>query len=181
MGFVKVSVLKANANAGRPVAQKDRIVLFSWDDVDITQMPSRDASGVVITGDIVMKPGKYAIEIYATPKTMKAYDKSSGDPDKKGFIHYLEFEHPGDEKEYAEFAENWLNENCGAITQKWDATRKRLLGSPGCPMQFQHEGKNDSEAVTNMVKFESFFPDAKIAHYEGAIPTLYSETSGSGA
>jgi hypothetical protein len=181
MGFVKVSVLKANANAGRPVAQKDRIVLFDWDDVDIDQMPARDASGVVITGDIKMKTGKYAIEIYATPKTMKAYDKSSGDPDKKGFIHNLEFEHPGDEKAYAEFAENWLNANCGAIVQKWDGTRKRLLGSPGCPMQFQHEGKNDSEAVTNMVKFESFFPDSKIAHYEGAIPTLYSETSGSGA
>lgn len=179
MGFVKVNVLKATANAGRPVAHKDRIVLFDWEDVDISQMPARNAGGVLITGNIVMKPGKYAIEIYATPKTVKPTDKSSGDPDKKGFIHSLEFEHPGDELTYAEFVENWLNVNTGAIVQKWDGSQKRLLGSPGCPMQLQHEGKNDSDAVTNMVKFESFFPDSKIAHYDGAIPTLYS-SSGSG-
>jgi hypothetical protein len=181
MGFVKVSVLKANANAGRPIAHKDRIVVFDWEDVDISQMPNRGQDGVTISGNIEMKPGKYAIEIYATPKTVKASCKSSGDPDKKGFIHSLEFEHPGDEIAYASFAENWLNVNCGAIVQKWDGSQKRLFGSPGCPMQFQHEGKNDSEAVTNMVKFESFYPDSIIAHYEGAIPTLYSETSGSGA
>jgi len=174
MSFVKVSVLKKTDNAGRPVAQKDRIVLFAWDDVETT--PARDANGVMIAGDLVMKSGKTAIEIYSTPKTMKAWDVSSGDPDKKGFVHHLEFEHPGDEIEYAEFAENWLNVNCGAIVQKWDGTRKRMLGSPGCPMQFQHEGKNDSEAVTNMVKFESFFPDSKIAHYEGDIPTLYQSS-----
>lgn len=177
MSFVKVSVLKTNDNAGRPVAQKDRIILFEWDDV--LTVPERDASGVLIAGDLVMKPGCYAIEIYATPKTMKAWDVSSGDPDKKGFIHHLEFEHPGDELTYAEFAENWLNKNVGSITQKWDGTRKRMLGSKGCPMQFQHEGKNDSEAVTNMVKFESFFPDSKIAHYEGEDPVL--DTAGSGA
>ena len=176
MPFVKVSVLKKTDNPGRPVAQKDRIVLFEWDDVET--IPARDANGVKITGDIILKAGKTAMEIYATPKTMKAWDVSSGDPDKKGFIHHLEFEHPGDELEYAEFAENCMNKNFGAIVQKWDGTRKRVLGSPGCPMQFQHEGKNDSEAVTNMVKFESFFPDQKIAHYEGAIPTL---DSGSGA
>lgn len=179
MAYTMVSVLKTNANAGRPTAFKDRVVIWKWDDVDSN--PSRDASGVKIAGNLTLLAGKTAIEIYVTPKTLKAYDTSEGDPDKKGFIHHLEFEHPGDELAYAEFVENMINENVGAIIQKCDGTSKRLLGTKCCPLQLTHEGKNDSEAVTNMVKFESLLRGPKIAHYEGVVPTLDSDGSGSGA
>ncbi len=178
MAYAMVSVTKSNVNAGRPVSFNNNIILFKWTDVDT--MPDRDASGVLITGDLVLKAGATAIEIYATPKTVKVYDTSEGDPDKKGFIQHLEFEHPGDEQGYAEFAENAINENFGALVRTCDGSKVRLLGSECCPLQFIHEGQNDSEAVTNVVKFESMLRGPKIAHYSGAIPTLDSD-SGSGA
>jgi hypothetical protein len=176
MAYSMVSVLKTSANAGRPVAFNNNIILFRWEDVQTN--PARDASGILITGDLVLEAGATAIAMYATPKTIKVYDTSEGDPDKKGFIQHLEFEHPGDELAYAEFAENSINVNFGAIVRVCDGTKVRLLGSPCCPLQFSHEGQSDSEAVTNVVKFESLLRGPKIAHYSGAIPEL--EGSGSG-
>lgn len=175
MAYSMVSVRKTTSNQGRPVSFDNYIVLFKWDDV--LTSPDRDDKGVLITGDLVMEPGKTAIEIYAIPKTVKVYDTSEGDPDKKGFIQHLEFEHPGDSQAYAEFAENAINENFGAIVQTCDGNSTRLLGSSCCPLQFIHEGQNDSEAVTNMVKFESMYRGPKIAHYSGAIPELDSSGS----
>jgi hypothetical protein len=179
MSYTRVSVLKVNSNAGRPLSFRDRVVLFAWDDVET--VPARDASGILVAGDIVMAAGKTALEMYVTPKSLKVFDTSEGDPDKKGYIQHLEYEHPGDELAYAEFAENSINVNFGAIVQRCDGTNARLLGTPCCPLQFQHEGQNDSEAVTNMVKFESLLRGPKIAHYTGTIPVLDSDGSGSGA
>ncbi len=178
MSYSLVSVRKSNVNAGRPVSFNNHIILFRWDDV--VADPTRDASGVLITGDLQLEAGATAIEIYATPKTMKVYDVSEGDPDKKGYIQHLEFEHPGDELAYAEFAENAINENWGAIVRVCDGSRTRLLGTKCSPLQFAHEQQSDSEAVTNMLKFESMLRGPKIAHYTGAIPEIEG-TSGSGA
>lgn len=178
MSYSFVSVLKTNTNAGRPLAYNSNVILFKWDDV-VTD-PVRDESGVLITGDLEMVAGATAIELYATPKSLKVYDVSEGDPDKKGFIQHLEFEHPGDELAYNEFAENAINDNWGAIVRVCDGSKTRLLGTKCCPLQFTHEHQGDSEAVTNMVKFESILRGPKIAHYTGVIPTLDSD-SGSGA
>jgi len=182
MSYTMVNVLKTNMNAGRPVSFKDRIILFKWDDVEV--VPERDASGVLIpalidgsANDLEMKAGKTAIQMYVTPKSLKVYDTSEGDPDKKGFIQHLEFEHPGNELAYDEFAENAINANFGAIVETCDGSKTRFLGTPCCPLQFTHEGQNDSEAVTNMVKFESLLRGPKIAHYEAALPEIYEDPS----
>lgn len=175
MSFVKVSVLKTSDNAGRPISFKDKVVLIEVD--DILTFPVRDAKGVLMATNVTLKAGRTAIQMYATPKTLKANNKAEGDPDKKGYIQSLEFEHPGDELAYNEFAENCINKNFIAIIGKFDGTGKRLLGTPGCPLQFSDEGKNDSDAVTNTVKFDSLIRGPRIAHYTGTTPTL---DSGSG-
>lgn len=172
MAFTKVSVLKSSDNAGRPVSFKDKIVLIEVD--DIASFPARDTNGILISSNITLKAGKTAIQMYSIPKTLKAYNAPEGDPDKKGYIQHLEFEHPGDELKYNEFAENCINKNFIAIIGKFDGTGKRVLGTPGCPLQFSDEGKNDSEAVTNTVKFESLIRGPRIAHYSGTLPTLDS-------
>ena len=179
MSYTKVSVLKKVDNAGRPVSFRDRVILFEIEDV--LTFPTRDAKGVLVSGDLVMKPGKAAIEMYVTPKTLKVFNTPEGDPDKKGYIQNLEFEHPGDELEYNEFAENCINRNFAALVSRWDGTNVRLVGSPGCPLQFADEGQNDSEAVTNVVKFTSLLRGPRIAHYTGAMPVLDSFDSGSGS
>jgi hypothetical protein len=179
MSYTNVSVKKVTNNAGRPTAFKNEIIFFDWDDV--LTLPARDEKGVKITGNLAMKSGKTAFTIYAIPKTVKAYQTSEGDPDKKGFIQNLEFEHPGDELAISEFLENKINENMGAIVQKADGTGKRIIGTPGCPLQFTHEGQNDSEAITNVLKFSSLLRGPVIAHYEGELPALDTDSSsGSG-
>lgn len=170
MTYSKVSVLKKIDNAGRPVSFKNRVVLMEVD--DIMTFPARDANGILVATDIVLKAGKTAIEMYVTPKTLKVYNTGEGDPDKKGYLQNLEFEHPGDELEYNEFAENCINRDFIAIVMKWDGSNKRLLGTPGCPLQFSDEGQNDAEAITNKVKFQSLIRGPRIAHYTGAVPAL---------
>lgn len=170
MAFVKVSVLKKVDNAGRPVSFRNRVILM--EDSDILTFPARDDKGVLIAADIVLKPGRTAMEMYVTPKTLKVYNTPEGDPDKKGYVQHLEFEHPGDELEYNEFAENCINRNFVAIVQRFDGTKARIVGSPGCWLQFSDEGQNDSEAVTNVVKFESLLRGPRIAHYTGAMPAV---------
>jgi len=177
--FAKVSILKKSDNAGRPESFKDRIVLV--DTADILNFPTRDAKGILMAGvdnNLTVKPDANAIEIYVIPKTLKIANKGEGDADKKGYIQSMEFEHPGDELEFNEFAENCVNKNFVALVSRWDGSRKRLLGTPGCPLQFSDEGQNDSDAITNKIKFESLIRGPRIAHYEGTIPTLDAQASG---
>lgn len=170
MPYTKVSVLKTDPNAGRPVAFRDKVILFDMDDVDV--FPARDDKGVLIAGNLTLKAGAVALEMYVTPKSLKFGSAVEGDFDKKGYIQTLEFEHPGDTLEFNEFAENGVNTNWGAIVERYDGTGARLLGTPGCPLQFEGEQQNDSEAVTNMVKFTSVIRGPRIANYAGTHPTL---------
>jgi hypothetical protein len=176
MGFTSIrkSTLK-NGNPGRPNPKDPYIVIFKSDDLETK--PVVDADGVSVSTDLVLKAGKTAIEIYATPVTIKVNDKSSGDPDKKGFISTLDFEHPGSGVEYAEFVNDNVNENLMAIVVYPDLDFNKLLGWPGNPLQLNHEGKDDDKEDSNAIKLESLFAGNKYLHYTGDLPTV----EGSGA
>lgn len=173
---VKKSTLK-NGNPGRPNPKSPYIILFKSE--DLASKPVKAADGVSISTALSFKAGKKAIEIYATPSTIKVSDKSSGDPDKKGFIHSLEFEHPGSSVEYSEFVNNNVNENLMAIVVYPDLAFDKLLGWPGNPLQLNHEQKDDEKEDSNVVKLEGLFAGDKILHFTAAFPTT-DQTSGSG-
>ena len=106
------------------------------------------------------------------------HDNSSGDPDKKGFIHNLEFEHPGSSAEYSQFVNENLNENLMSIVVYPDLDFNKLLGWPGNPLQLNHEQKDDKDSDTNTIKLVGLFAGDKILHYTGAIPAIEGEASG---
>lgn len=172
MSYAHVSVPKSGYNPGRVMAKDPNIVLFRWDDV--ASVPVRDANGVLIAGDLTLESDANGIKIYATPTTIKVTEETVGDPDKKGFIHNLEFEHPGDELAYEEWAENNVNTNLGAIVKQLDTGEMKLLGTQGSPLQFTAELQDTNEHVTNIIKLSSLLPSPKIARYEGVLPDFDS-------
>lgn len=183
---IKKSTLK-NGNPGRPNPKSPYIILFKSEDLD--HKPVKSADGITVAVPLVFKTGKKAIEIYATPSTIKAGDKSSGDPDKKGFIHTIEFEHPGSGTEYAQFINDNINESLMAIVVYPDLPFDKLFGWPGNPLQLNNEQKDDEKEDSNVVKLESLFAGDKVVHFTAAFPDTdqssgtgsYNEQSGSGS
>ena len=75
--YVKASVRKPGGMPGKGLNPKDQIVIYDVD--DIAYFPQRNAAGVVIEEDIVMKPGRYAVSVYLTPGTASLSSNSDGD------------------------------------------------------------------------------------------------------
>jgi len=164
-----------NGNPGRPNAKTPAIIIFKTD--DLKYLPAKGLDGVSVVSDIVLKSGTNAMAIYATASTIKFNEKSNGDADKKGFIASLEFEYPGSGVEYSAFINDNINENLMAIVLYPDLGFNKLLGWPGCPLQLNHEQKDDEKEDTNVVKLESLFAGDKSLHYYGALPMIEVETS----
>ena len=175
---VKKSDLK-NGNPGRPNPKSPYIILFKA--ADLANKPVKSADGVSVAVPLVFKAGKTAIEIYATPSSIKVSDKSSGEADKKGFIHSIEFEHPGSSIEYSQFVNDNVNENLMAIVVYPDLDFDKLAGWPGNPLQLNHEQKDDEKEDSNTIKLESLFAGDKILHYNATLPvTDLSSGAGGG-
>lgn len=165
--YVKVDVNKPGDNKGTGGDKKDKIILFDWDDV--ATMPARDDNGIVITGNIAMKEGAYMVKLYGTQSTIKAGADSEGDPDAKGILHTVEFEHPGDSQEIREFRANWMNKNIGVIIERCSSSKKNLYGTPCAPLQmvFKAEDDKDKNKTTFTLKSTQKGPD--IADYQGTL------------
>lgn len=175
MTYTKVNVLRpSKPNAGAKASRKDKVVFIDLDDVLV--FPSRDAKGVRITDNIVMKPGKYGVEVYGTITTMSDGYSTEGDPDKRGFMPNATFEHPGDELEIMEFIQNWTNKNIIAVFQRCDGGPAKLFGEPCAPMQLNPEGLSSNEENRQTLALEAIVKSGSVpAVYEGTI-TLATAT-----
>jgi hypothetical protein len=172
--YTKVDVVKPGDNMGVGGNKKDKIILFDFDDV--LTWPARDANGILITGDIVFKPGAYMITLYATQQTIKANPKTEGDPDNKGVMQTLQFDHPGDTKEILEFRANWMNRNIGAIVQRCSTTRKNLYGNPCASLQLEYEATDDKDKNSTSFTLKTVQKGPDVAIYEGT--TTFSTVTG---
>jgi hypothetical protein len=149
-----VSVPKKSANAGRATGKKSFIVIFRWDDI---AQYKRDEKGVLVS-QFAFKAGKKPIAIYATNSTINSYHTSEGDPDAKGFIQHVDFEHPGSELESEEFFENNINENLGAIVINCDTAANslcKIAGTPCQPLQITDSSQDNNEANKHTVQMAS--------------------------
>lgn len=168
MSYVKLSVTKPGSNQGVGGNKKDKITVFDFDDV-LAPFPAREAKGIVIDGNINFKPGAYAVSVYATLHTIKANPKSEGDPDNKGTILSVAFEHPGDENAILEFRANWQNSNVGIVVERCSDGRKMLYGSPCAPLQMQWEQTDDKDKNATAFTFTSSQKGPDVAVYNGTI------------
>jgi hypothetical protein len=167
MTYVKVDVAKPGQNLGIGGNKKAEIVIFDMDDV--LAFPARDDNGHVAPGDITFKPGAYMIKLYATQHTIEAGHKGEGDPDKKGYIQNVKFEHPGSKPEIFEFDANWLNRNCGIIIQRCSDTQKMLYGTPCAPMQMVSEKVDTKDTDHTMFTFSSTQKGPIECNYQGTL------------
>jgi len=174
---VKKSSLK-NGNPGRPNPKSSYVILFKA--TDLATKPVIGADGITVASALQFKTGASAIEIYAIPGTIKPSEKSSGDPDKRGFIQSLEFEHPGGSLEISAFSNNFVNEGFMAIVVYPDLAYDKLLGWPGNPLSLNIETKDDEKEETNTLKFESIFAGNATLHYTCASYPKTDQNSGSG-
>jgi hypothetical protein len=167
MGYVKLNVAKPGDNQGVGGNKKDKITLFDFDDV--LTFPARDSKGIVITDNIIFKEGAYNITIYATQHTIKSNPKTEGDPDNKGIIQSLVFEHPGDNQAILEFRSNWMNRNIGAIVERCSDGRKMQYGSICAPLQMQFDHTDDKDKNSTVFTLASAQKGPDVAIYLGTI------------
>lgn len=162
--YVKVNVVKPG-NVGGGGDKKDKITLIDVDDV--STMPARDGSEIVITGDIVMKAGTYMIQMYGTQDTIKANSDSEGESDAKGIMQTVEFSHPGDSQAIREFRAYWMNRNIMAIIERCSSTKKNLYGTPCAPLQMVFKAEDDKDKNKTTFTFKSVQKGPDVADYQG--------------
>lgn len=176
--YTPVSVPKSGANPGRPKGKDENIIIVRT--ADVLNFPTRDANGVKSTAgqNLTLKANAKAIAIYATPSTIKRFDAGEGDPDAKGWIQNLEFEHPGDEIALQEFLENNINENLVAFSSRRAWTDVKLHGTPDEPLQFDVDEQDDKDGLKSTIKLKSVMRGPKSMVYLGTKPVLDTDSAG---
>lgn len=180
MSYTPVSVPKTGNNPGRPQGKDPNIIIVRTD--DILNYPTRDANGVQSAAgqNLTLKPGANAIAVYATPSTIKRFDSIEGEPDGKGWINNLVFEHPGDEVTLQEWMENNVNINLVALSFRRGFTSVKLHGTIEEPLQFEVEEQDDKDALKSTITLKSVMRGPKSMVYVGTKPTLDTDSGGGG-
>lgn len=159
--YSMVSVPKKTSNAGRPKGKKSYIILFKWDDV---KTYTRNEKGVNVTA-FALATGKKPIAVYATDSTIKIFHSSEGEDDARGFIHHVEYEHPGSELEHDEFVNNNINENLGAIVIGCGSDDAKIAGTPCTPLKMtKADSQDDKDADKSTINLASTLRGATIGH-----------------
>ena len=167
--YVKANVAKPEGMPGRGITPKDQIFVIDVDDIDT--FPVRDAAGVVIAEDIVMKENKVAVGVYLTPGSATLQSNSEGDPDAEGFRPSVKFSHPGNKQEVREFKANWLGKNCVVVIRYCNGDNSDIIGSPCNPAKMAVEYTGNNEANANSFTFQQVSKGDDIGIYKGALTT----------
>ncbi|WP_300814480.1 hypothetical protein [uncultured Bacteroides sp.] len=150
--YSMISVPRKNNNAGRASGKKSYIIIFRWDDVKTF---TKDDKGVKVTA-FEFQEEKKPVAVYATDSTINIYHTAEGDDDARGFIHHVDFDHPGSEVEWDEFVNNNVNENLGAIVFNCKGDDCKIAGTPCTPLKMSTaEGQDNNEANKTTVNLAS--------------------------
>ena len=150
--YSMISVPRKNNNAGRASGKKSYIIIFRWDDVKTF---TKDDKGVKVTA-FEFQADKKPVAVYATDSTINIYHTAEGDDDARGFIHHVDFDHPGSEVEWDEFVNNNVNENLGAIVINCKGDDCKIAGTPCTPLKMSTaEGQDNNEANKTTINLAS--------------------------
>lgn len=141
-----VSVPKQGSNPGMPRGKKNIIVIFDFDKF----LMERDEKGVKVTSLTAIGTAK-PVGIFVNQDTIDCGDEVEGDAYARGFIHHVNFDHPGTDLEIAEFKANNVNGNLGAIVIGCDAseTTAKVYGTPCAPLTMQAASEQDTNENHN--------------------------------
>lgn len=140
--YSMVSVKKQGSNPGQPRGKKNILLLFDFDKAKM----ERDEKGVKVTS-LTMIGESNPIGMFINQKSIDAGDEVEGDACARGFIHHVNFDHPGTEIEVAEFKGNNVNGNLGAIVIGCDPgeTTAKVYGTPCAPLVMQQAQEQDTD------------------------------------
>ena len=141
-----VSVPKSGSNPGMPRGKKNIVIIFDMDKASMT----RDEKGVTVSA-LTLPQDVTPIGIFVDQKSIDAGDEVEGDAYARGFIHHVNFDHPGTELAIAEFKANNVNANLGAIVMGCDAseTTAKVYGTPCAPLTMQAANEQDTSEAHN--------------------------------
>lgn len=171
--YSMISVPRKNNNAGRASGKKSYIIIFRWDDIKTF---AKDEKGVKVTA-FEFQEGKKPVAVYATDSTINIYHTAEGDDDARGFIHHVDFDHPGSEVEWDEFVNNNVNENLGAIVINCSGDDCKIAGTPCTPLKMSTaEGQDNNEANKTTVNLASSLRGDTLGHIaKSLIPATDNE------
>lgn len=166
--YVKKSIPRASGNPGLAINPRDQLTLIDVE--DIAYMGPTDDKGVVIEEDVVLKPGRYGINIYMTPGTVAVTSAAEGDTDKVGFTPQIVFDHPGNNQDVREFKNHYIGRKVIAIMRYCSGKPADLIGSlcNPCTVMPSYTGNNEGNTNSFTVAQASKGDDIKI--YKGTVP-----------
>ena len=141
-----VSVKKQGSNPGQPRGKKNILLLFDFDKAKMV----RDEKSVKVTSLTMIGTAK-PIGMFVNQASIDAGDEVEGEAYSRGFIHHVNFDHPGTELEVAEFKGNNINGNLGAIVIGCDSTETtaKVYGTPCAPLVMQAANEQDTNEAHN--------------------------------
>jgi len=159
----------AQGNAGAVTAKKPEIILVDVE--DILSFPGRNSKDVLLTGNIVLKPGAAMHKLYLTPSTQEPTYASDGPEDSESFTHKLMGFYPGNDLVSKEFHQSRLGRPLIGFYSGCDnATGLEVYGTPCAPLKMKGEFVSNNEKTGTTFSFESVQKTKYVpASYEGAI------------
>lgn len=144
--YSMVSVPKQGSNPGMPRGKKNIIIIFDFDKATMV----RDEKGVKVSS-LGMVGNAKPIGLFVDQSSIDAGDEVQGEAYSRGFIHHVNFDHPGTDLEVAEFKANNVNGNLGAIVIGCDAseTTAKVYGTPCAPLTMQSGNEQDTKEAHN--------------------------------
>lgn len=153
--------------AGAGGDKKDIVTIV--DARDILTFAQRNASGVVIPGSHVFKPGTYAVKLEVTSDSIAGKPSTEGDIDAKGILQSIAFAHPGNSIDIREFRSNWLNRPAIVFIHRCKSSTIDQYGAECAPLYLDFEGQDDKDAVKTVMTFASAQKGPDVADYQGTL------------
>jgi hypothetical protein len=175
MEFTDISKdLTDGANMGGLIQE----VYFGYHD-DVLTWPTKPAAPLtpeansILTGDIVMKPGKKLFSLYITDDTGEFLIEPVGSLDGKSFVEHLTFFHPGLKRKILGFMNASKNENMVFIVKDNDE-QMYLMGDALRSAKYQGapDGSGTSKETSGRrgISAEFTYKTPNVYIYTGAIP-----------
>lgn len=137
--------------------------------------PATPEANAVLTGDLVMKPGKRMFEMYITDDTGEFSIEPVGEIDGKSFVEHLTIFHPGLRQKMLGFINAAKNDNLVFIVQDAEG-QFFLMGDANRPAVYQGapDGSGTGKATADRKGISAEFtyktPNAYI--YAGTVPLV---------
>lgn len=144
----------AKASPGGPSAFKSKVTIIAA--ADALSVPSRDAGGVNMLGNVVLRSGAQMHSFYATTSTIKPSFATEGEEDSLSILQKIEAMHPGNELSSKEFAAAWVGVPAYVIVNHCDGRAAEFFGTECAPMNLKPSFEADKDKTNFTFLFEQF-------------------------